>query len=72
MADKKLLHPAAMEKILKNAGASRVSDDAKDALKSALEEIAAEISARAIKFSEHAGRKTVKASDIQLALKQRQ
>lgn len=66
----RLLPLAAMEKILKQCGAERVSDKAKAALKSAMEDIATEISQRAIKFANHAGRKTVKAGDIQLASKE--
>jgi len=41
----------------------------KIALKEALEEIAVEISQDAIKFATHAGRKTIKASDVKLAAK---
>jgi len=66
---KKLLPLAAMEKILKNSGAERVSDKAKVALKEVIEERAEEISQKAIKFAMHAGRKTVKAGDIKLAVK---
>ena len=66
---KKLLPLAAMEKILKNAGAERVSDKAKAALKDVIEEIAEEIAASAVKFASHAGRKTIKAKDIKLAAK---
>jgi len=58
-----------MEALLKEAGAKRVSDKAKIALKNALEDIAVEISSKAIRFSSHAGRKTVKAQDIKLAIK---
>ncbi len=66
---KRLLPLAAMEKILKKAGAERVSDKAKIALKNVLEEIAEEIGAKAVKLAMHAGRKTVKAGDIKLASK---
>jgi len=66
---KKLLPLAAMEKILKKCGAERVSDKAKVALKEILEEIAEEIGIQAVKFSHHAGRKTIKAEDIKLATK---
>lgn len=68
---KKLLPLAAMEKILKQAGAHRVSEKAKIALKNVAEEIAENISVSAIRLASHAGRKTVKEDDIKLAAKQR-
>ena len=68
MSDK-FLPLAAMEKILKQGGAERVSDKSKVALKNALEEIANEIAVKSIKLAVHAGRKTVKAEDIKLAVK---
>ncbi|MBN2567150.1 histone family protein [Candidatus Woesearchaeota archaeon] len=64
---KRLIPLAAMDRILKNGGADRVSDKAKAALKSVLEDIAEEIAANAVKLAIHAGRKTVKAGDIKLA-----
>lgn len=67
--DKRLIPLAAMERILKQAGAERVSDSAKIALKELIEEIAEKISHDAIKFAAHAGRKTVKSGDIKLATK---
>lgn len=67
---KKLLPLAAMEKILKQAGAERVSDGAKVALKNVVEEITQKIAASAVAFASHAGRKTVKEGDIKLAYKQ--
>ena len=69
MVSKRLLPLAAMEKILKQAGAERVSDKAKTELKNALEEKADEIASQAIKLATHAGRKTVKAGDVKLAVK---
>lgn len=69
MSDK-LLPLAAMEKLLKQGGAERVSDKAKAALKNTLEEIAHEIAAKSIKLAAHAGRKTIKAEDIKLAVKE--
>jgi DNA-binding protein len=67
---KRLLPLAAMEKVLKNCGAERVSDKAKAALKDAVEDLAENIASRAVKLATHAGRKTVKGGDIKLALKQ--
>lgn len=66
---KRLIPLAAMEKIMKNAGADRVSDKAKAALKDVIEDIAEDIATDAAKFAMHAGRKTVKAGDIKLASK---
>ncbi len=70
MANDKLLPLAAMEKIIKKAGGPdiRVSDKAKAALKNIIEDKAQEIADRAWKFASHAGRKTVKESDIKLAV----
>ena len=67
---KKFLPLAAMEKILKQAGAERVSDGAKVALKNVVEEITQKIAGSAVTFASHAGRKTVKEGDIKLAYKQ--
>mgnify|MGYP001596139064 FL=1 len=66
----KFLPLAAMEKLLKQGGADRVSDKAKVALKNVLEDIANEIASKSIKLAVHAGRKTVKAEDIKLAVKE--
>lgn len=63
----RLIPLAAMEKIMKDVGAERVSEKAKAALKEVLEETAGHITKAAIKFALHAGRKTIKASDIKLA-----
>jgi histone H3/H4 len=67
---KRLIPLAAMEQIIKQAGAERVSEGAKTALKELLEEHARNVSKDAVKFAIHAGRKTVKSNDIKLASKQ--
>jgi len=69
MARSNILPAAAMEKLLKKAGASRVSEDAKEALREVLEDYALELGGKAIKFAQHSGRKTVKSADIKLAKK---
>jgi DNA-binding protein len=66
---KTILPAAAMEKLLKKAGATRVSADAKDKMIEVLEEIAEEIGEKAIRLAKHAGRKTIKSADIKEATK---
>ncbi len=65
----RLMPLAAMEKIISEAGAERVSEDAKQELKRIIEEYSIAIAEKAIKFAQHAGRKTIKADDIKLAVK---
>ena len=57
-----------MHKLMKRAGAERVSKESATALGKAIDEIAMKIAKEAIDFAHHAGRKTVKAKDIDIAL----
>ncbi len=61
---------APFKKIIQKSGGVRVSADAADALREAVEEFAKDIAARASRLSAHAGRKTVTSKDIKLAVKQ--
>ena len=60
---------APMHKLLKRAGAERVSEESANALGEALEDIGIKIAHEAIDYAHHAGRKTVKARDIEIATK---
>jgi histone H3/H4 len=58
---------ASVDKLIRKAGAYRVSEDAAKELAVHLEEFATKIAREAITLAEHAGRKTVKSEDIELA-----
>ena len=60
---------AAMDRLMRTAGAERVSDNAKKVLRDHLEGQGSEISRLAKIFAEHAKRNTIKQEDILLAIK---
>lgn len=61
---------APMARILMNAGAKRVSQDAVDAFSEVLTEMTEKIAKRAAEIAKHSGRKTIHEGDIKLAAKQ--
>ena len=61
------LATAPMHRICKKAGAERVSEEAAGELAKVLEAIGLKIASEAIDYAMHAGRKTVKARDIEIA-----
>jgi histone H3/H4 len=62
---------ASVDRLIRKAGAPRVSEGAAVALAEILEKIAIELGQQAALFATHAGRKTVTAEDIKLAEEQR-
>jgi histone H3/H4 len=61
------LSNASLERIMRKAGAQRVSAPAVEALAQAMEEYGLTLSAEAVELARHAGRKTVKREDMKLA-----
>lgn len=66
MASKEL-SVAPMHRLCKKAGAERVSEAAAKELAKELEGIGIKIAKEALDFAMHAGRKTIKAKDIEIA-----
>ena len=64
MAD---LSKTGVERIIRKAGAQRVSKAAVDELAKILEDIGLDIAQQSVKLAMHAGRKTVTAEDVKLA-----
>jgi len=56
-----------MGRLMKKAGAERVSADARETLAMLLEEYALVLGREAVKLSVHAGRKTVTEADLRMA-----
>ena len=60
---------APLHRLCKKAGADRVSEAAAKELAKTLEEIGINIAKEALVFAMHAGRKTIKAEDIEIVAK---
>lgn len=58
---------SALEILMKEKGAERVSEDAKIELKKILENYLYDLSIKASKIASHSGRKTINAGDILIA-----
>ena len=61
------LSQSAVERIMKKAGAERVSADAAETLSGLMEDYGIFLAKEAKKMSDHAGRKTLRGSDIRIA-----
>ncbi len=61
---------APVDRIIREAGANRVSGEAAKALADLLEDVGTEVSTQAMRLARHAGRKTVTADDVRLASRQ--
>ena len=57
----------AIERLMKEKGAQRVSDDAKEELKKILETYLYDLSIKASKIASHSGRKTINSGDLLIA-----
>ena len=60
---------AAVHRLIKKSGAGRIGDDAAEELRKVMEEDAIRVGKGALELAKHAGRKTVRAEDIRLAVK---
>lgn len=60
---------AAVHRLIKKGGAGRIGDDAAEELRKVVEDYAIRVGKEALELAKHAGRKTVRAEDISLAVK---
>ncbi len=63
------LQLAPVDRLIRKAGAERVSDEAVKVLANLLEDLAKQITEAAVQYARHAKRKTITADDIKLAAK---
>ena len=66
----RIIPVAPIDRLIRKAGAGRVSDKGAEKLAQILEEVGEIISKRAFEITEHTGRKTITDKDIELAYKQ--
>jgi histone H3/H4 len=64
-----MLPIASLKRVAKRAGAKRISADAARELRDCVQEIAEDLAKDAIRVAQHAGRVTIKKSDIKLVSK---
>jgi len=64
---RRVLPQAAVERLMKKAGAKRISPGAVKALADILETIAEDIATRAVRYANYAKRKTITRADIEIA-----
>ena len=67
MKEIKVIPISALEKLMKEKGAIRVSEDAVEELRKILENYLYDLSLKASKISTHSGRKTITAADLLIA-----
>ncbi|NJE12130.1 histone family protein [Thermococcus sp. LS2] len=61
---------APIDRLIRKAGAERVSEEAAKILAEYLEEYAVELAKKAVEHAKHCGRRTVKAEDIKLVIRE--
>lgn len=66
----RIIPVAPIDRLIRKAGAGRVSDKGAETLAKILEEIGETIAKRAFDLTKHTGRKTITDKDIELAYKQ--
>ena len=67
MAKRSIIPQAAVSRLIKKAGAERVSPESIKILSEILEDITRDIASRAVRMARYAKRKTITREDIELA-----